>query len=177
VDKRYIGLVKGSLKNLEGEIVAPIARRDHAGKHSGRSKVDVGKGLKAAKPAITRYRVLSQAGNCSLVEFELITGRTHQIRAHLKHVGSALVGDDEYGDRTFNRYAKEKFGVARQFLHASQLRFKHPSTKKNIDVAAPLPEDLMCALDAAGFASDALPPALAQEFETNVRVLGSDEEE
>lgn len=174
LDKFYIGLVKGGLPNGDGEIDAPIARRDHAGKTAGRHKVDVVRGnADDGKRALTRYKTLARRGTYSLVEFELITGRTHQIRAHLRHVGSALIGDDEYGDRALNRHAREKLGLARQFLHAARIRLNHPLSGTALDIVAPLPKDLSDALIAAGFTKEDLPEALRQEFDTTTQAVGN----
>ncbi|MCA8940019.1 MAG: RluA family pseudouridine synthase [Planctomycetes bacterium] len=175
VDKYYIGLVKGGLAGGSGVIDAPVSRRDQAGKKAGRHKVDVGRDKVAAKPSITKYKTLAQRGTYSLVEFELITGRTHQIRAHLRHVGSALIGDDEYGDRTLNRHVAQNFGLKRQFLHAMRVVLDHPMREgERLDIVAPLPDDLAHCLDQAGFESSALPQALQEEFEESTQRLGGE---
>lgn len=173
VEKFYIGLIKGGLSGGDGVIDAPVARRDHAKKKAGRQRVDVGHGKVAGKTSITKYHTLAAKGTYSLVEFELITGRTHQIRAHLKHVGSAIIGDDEYGDRNLNRHAEKAFCLKRQFLHAMRLVLKHPMRAGEVlDVTAPLPEDLSKCLESAGFKSDDLPETLRAEFEETIKILG-----
>jgi 23S rRNA pseudouridine955/2504/2580 synthase len=101
--------------------------------------------------------VIAQRGQYTLAELELITGRTHQIRAHLAHVGAPIAGDDEYGDRERNRHAADKLGLKRQFLHAARLQFTHPLTGQELDLVAPLQADLARALAAAGFEPAALP--------------------
>ena len=174
IDKRYLGLIKGGLSGMTGEINAPVSRRDHAGKKAGRQQVDVGEKHKAARPALTRYRVLASRGAYTLAEFELVTGRTHQIRAHLRHVGSALIGDDEYGDREINRHAKKKLGLRRHFLHAMSLKLQHPLTGEALEIVAPLPEDLAHALGRAGFEKEDLPAPLAENFETSIKELGGE---
>lgn len=173
LDKRYIGLVKGGLAGGKGEINAPISRRDQAGKLTGRQSVDVGSKHAAAKNALTRYVTLGQSGTYSLVEFELVTGRTHQIRAHLKHVGSALIGDDEYGDRALNRVAKNSLGIERQALHAAKITLKHPITQEPLEIVAPVPDDIAKALETSGIGLAALPDYLQQEFESDVRDVGT----
>jgi 23S rRNA-/tRNA-specific pseudouridylate synthase len=90
----------------------------------------------------------------------LITGRTHQIRAHLAHIGAPVAGDDEYGSREHNRHAAEKLGLRRQFLHAARLQFSHPVTDAPLDLGASLWPDLAGALGKAGLV-DALPAWLA----------------
>jgi 23S rRNA pseudouridine955/2504/2580 synthase len=152
--KTYLALALGGLPGRQGTIDVPIQRRED--KQGRRRKVHAGEG----RAAVTHYRVLSQRGTYSLVELELVTGRTHQIRAHLAHVGAPIVGDDEYGDRARNRHAAEKFGLRRQFLHAARLEFKHPLTGDALDLVAPLWPDLKRALDGAGFKPDDLPPWL-----------------
>lgn len=172
IGKFYLGLIKGGLKGGQGEIDAPVSRRDHAGKRAGRHQVDVGEGHEEAKTAITKYRVLCGKGSYSLVEFELVTGRTHQIRAHMRHMGSAIIGDHEYGDRMINRHAKEAFGLDRQFLHAARVVFEHPLTHEPMDIVAPLPPDLAEPLLKAGFTAEDLPEYLRRDFETSVKVVG-----
>jgi RluA family pseudouridine synthase len=149
--KTYIAMALGGLPQREGTINVPIARREDA--KGRRRKVEAGEG----RNAITHYRVLAQRGTYSLVELELVTGRTHQIRAHLAHLHAPVVGDDEYGDRNRNRHAAESFGLKRQFLHAARLEFTHPITSEPLDLVAPLWPELKQALDGAGFKPDDLP--------------------
>ncbi len=169
LEKYYLGMVKGGLSGGVGEIRAAISRRDRAGKTTGRSRVDVGAQHKAAQPALTRYKTLASCGSYSLVEFELVTGRTHQIRAHLQHVGSSIIGDDEYGDRALNRHARQKFNLRRHFLHAYRIKLRHPIEEgQELDLVAPLSSDLEEALSLAGFQRQDLPESLLQEFEENI---------
>ncbi|MCA8915523.1 MAG: RluA family pseudouridine synthase [Planctomycetes bacterium] len=154
VRKTYVTLAVGGLPQRDGTINVPIARQE--GARGQRRKVKAGEG----RTAVTHYHVLAQRGTYSLVELELVTGRTHQIRAHLAHVGAPVAGDDEYGDRDRNRHAAGKLGLRRQFLHASRLEFTHPLTDKQLDLVAPLWPELKTALDSAGFKPDDLPPWL-----------------
>jgi 23S rRNA pseudouridine955/2504/2580 synthase len=151
VRKTYLALAVGGLPQREGTINVPIKRRQDA--KGRRRKVKTGEGRRA----VTNYRVLAQRGTYSLVELELVTGRTHQIRAHLAHVGAPIAGDDEYGDRERNRHVADKLGLKRQFLHATRLEFTHPLSGIELDLVAPLWPDLQTALDAAGFKPDDLP--------------------
>jgi 23S rRNA pseudouridine955/2504/2580 synthase len=151
VHKTYLALALGGLPQREGTIDVPIERQQDA--RGRRQKVHAG----AGRRAVTRYRVLAQRGHFTLLELELVTGRTHQIRAHLAHVGAPLVGDDEYGDRERNRHAAEKLGLKRQFLHAARLEFTHPLTGQELDLSAPLWPDLANALERAGFTERDLP--------------------
>jgi 23S rRNA pseudouridine955/2504/2580 synthase len=154
VKKTYIALAFGGLPDREGTINVPIARQEDA--KGRRRKVVAGEG----QSAVTHYRVLAQRGTYTLVELDLETGRTHQIRAHLAHVGAPVAGDDEYGDRDRNRHAASKLDLKRQFLHAGRLQFKHPVTGTPLDFSAPLWPELMTALELAGFKPDDLPPWL-----------------
>ncbi len=152
--KLYVALIFGGLPGREGAIDVPIARQeDKAGR---RRKVLAGEGQRA----LTRYRVLAQRGAYSLVELELITGRTHQLRAHLAHMNSPVAGDDEYGSREKNRHAREKLGLKRQFLHAARVTLAHPVDGTALSLTAPLWPDLAHALEAAGFGPDDLPQYL-----------------
>ncbi|MCA8947678.1 MAG: RluA family pseudouridine synthase [Planctomycetes bacterium] len=155
VRKTYVALAIGGLPQREGTIKVPIARQEDA--RGRRRKVKTGEG----RVAVTNYKVLAQRGTYTLVELELVTGRTHQIRAHLAHVGAPVAGDDEYGDREKNRHAGEKLGLRRQFLHASRLEFTHPLSGAELDLVAPLWTELQTALDAAGFKPDDLPSWLS----------------
>lgn len=151
VRKTYLALALGGLPRREGTIDVPIERKqDSKGR---RRKVEAG----AGRRAVTHYRVIAQRGHFTLLELELVTGRTHQIRAHLAHVGAPLAGDDEYGDRERNRHAAETLGLKRQFLHAARLEFTHPLTGQELDLAAPLWPDLAMALERAGFTKQDLP--------------------
>src|SRR5208282_6232356 len=99
--------------------------------------VDEGEGA----DAYTVFRLRARLGGFSLLEAELKTGRTHQIRVHLAHLGFPILGDDKYGDFNFNKQlARSKF--KRMFLHASNVGFIHPVTGKRVEIEAPLPKEL-----------------------------------
>jgi 23S rRNA pseudouridine955/2504/2580 synthase len=93
------------------------------------------------KPSLTEFKVLQAYSNCSLVEARPITGRTHQIRVHAKHMGHSLVGDEKYGDDDFNKEMRS-LGVKRLFLHAAELGFYLPDATEKTIVRAPLAKDL-----------------------------------
>lgn len=93
------------------------------------------------KPSLTEFKLLNSYANCSLVEARPITGRTHQIRVHAKHMGHCLVGDEKYGDDNFNKEMRA-LGVKRLFLHAVELAFYLPEAKEKTIVKAPLAADL-----------------------------------
>ncbi len=124
VDKRYLALVAGDWVNDRQHVRLPLAKRT-TGSGERRVSVDRDEGLAAHTVFNLRHRY----GGFSLLEAELKTGRTHQIRVHLAHVGFPIVGDDKYGDFELNRrVARGEFGVpfGRMFLHAWATRFRHP---------------------------------------------------
>ena len=135
VERRYLALVAGAPRSRTGRIEAPIGRdRKDRSRHS----------LDTATPrdATTWFELLEQLRGHALLEVRLETGRTHQIRVHLEAVGLPIAGDPVYGDAG-------ALGLERQFLHAHRLRFTHPFTGEEVDVASPLPADLDEALQRA----------------------------
>lgn len=123
--RKYLALVHGNLPSDKGVIEAPIGRSD---KDRKKQAVQAN-----GKPALTRFTVLERFGDYSLVELQLETGRTHQIRVHMAYIGHPLAGDPLYGPQ------KTLKGRG-QFLHAAQLGFTHPSTGDTIVFTAPLPD-------------------------------------
>ncbi len=136
VEKRYIALVHGRMPKDSGTIEARIGRNP---RHRKRMAVITSEKHRS-KEAMTRYRVVSEFRNYSLVELSLITGRTHQIRVHLSSIGHPIVGDSTYGR------ASNEFGAKRQMLHAASLRFSHPVTGKMMEFRSDLPEDISAAV-------------------------------
>lgn len=130
VTKRYLVLVKGKLCPEDGVIKAPIGRDPR-----NRKKMAI---IEAGKEATTKYHVRRYLGNYSLLEITPITGRTHQIRVHLSAIGYPVVGDSVYGVKSLH--------LKRQFVHASCLGFRLPSTEEYREFTSPLPEDLEQAL-------------------------------
>lgn len=125
VHKSYIALVRGRLKDDEATISLPIDRnRNTPIKRAVQPQ---------GRPAVTHYKVLERLPGCCLVDIELETGRTHQIRVHFAHLGHPVVGDSLYGDPTPE--------LSRQFLHAQQISLTSPSGKL-IAVESPLPPEL-----------------------------------
>ncbi len=96
----------------------------------------------AGKPATSICRTLKTEGDLSWVDIQLITGRTHQIRVHLKHVGTPVLGDSVYGRAPAN----ERYGARRQLLHARSLSLTHPITGASLNLEAPIPDDFKLAL-------------------------------
>jgi 23S rRNA pseudouridine955/2504/2580 synthase len=135
LDKRYLTLVKGRWPEGSGEIDAPLVTRRVGGE--ARVKVDP-----SGKEARSTFRVLDRFGKtASLLEVSIATGRTHQIRVHAAHAGHPVAGDERYGDKDFNEYAKS-FGLQRMFLHAHSVSFEWPESGETFDASAPLPDDL-----------------------------------
>jgi 23S rRNA pseudouridine955/2504/2580 synthase len=135
VRKLYAALVRGRWSGGAREIRAPLHKFVTAG---GERRVAV---HDAGQAAATRVRPIAAGGDCSLLELELLTGRTHQIRVHLAHAGHPVLGDDKYGDFPLNR-ALAKAGVTRLMLHARSLGFAHPLTGARLEFEAPLPPEM-----------------------------------
>ncbi len=138
--KRYLALVGGVVALDQGSIDAPIGRNPRRRQQMAITAV-------GSKEARTHFRVLERFQRHTLLLVELETGRTHQIRVHLKAIGYPIVGDPVYGSGSLIRGATLK----RQFLHAYQLRFTHPATGAVMDLEAPLPGDLQAVLDQKSF--------------------------
>ncbi len=117
VEKVYLALVKGVPSPKEGEVDAPLLKDE---KHGFVKVASVSEGAKNAK---TIYRVIESFSVVSLVECRIITGRTHQIRVHMAHIGNPIIGDAKYGDFALNREFKDCYGWEHQFLRARSLTF------------------------------------------------------
>ncbi|MBI3502431.1 MAG: RluA family pseudouridine synthase [Bacteroidetes bacterium] len=147
ISRRYVALVWGEPKEKEGTINVHIGRS-----LSDRKKMAAFPEGNHGKPAITLYKVLENFKYVSLVECKLETGRTHQIRVHMKHIGHTVFGDADYGGNkilkssTHGKYKEmvEKcFRICpRQSLHAKYLSFEHPTAKKKMDFETDLPDDM-----------------------------------
>lgn len=139
LSRSYVAVVWGVPMPREGLIDAPIGRS-----HTDRKKMAVVKAGKAARTHYVVEKVLA-AGALSVVRCELETGRTHQIRVHLTHIGHALVGDPVYGGKR-HKVAEPYAGVARAFprqaLHAAGLHFLSPSNGEMLEFSADLPQDM-----------------------------------
>jgi 23S rRNA pseudouridine1911/1915/1917 synthase len=146
-ERRYIALVKGEFKEDAGIIRAAIGRST-----ADRKRMGIHSPL--AREAVTRYRVLERFGVASLVSLELETGRTHQIRVHMRYVGRPVLGDPLYGVTDYSewnipaelRAALE--GLRGQALHAELLGFDHPANGERLRFTAPPPDDFAQVLDA-----------------------------
>ena len=140
IEKHYRALAEGRLKEPEGEIDAPI---DRSKKDRKKMAVDP-----EGRPAVTRWKVLAEGAGCTLLDVRIMTGRTHQIRVHLRSIRHPVCGDDVYG---FEKGVK----VPCLMLHAYSLEFEHPRTKEKMAFQAPLPEDFLKGLKMNGIRTDA----------------------
>lgn len=138
VGKRYLALCRGNDPAL--------ARVDHPlAKEKGGER----------RPAVTDFKLLGWFERYGLYEARPLTGRTHQIRRHLKHASHPIIGDTRYGKGEHNRIFRERFGFHRLALHASDLRLRHPHTGEPLHLHAPLPPDLARLLNELGLAAAA----------------------
>ena len=126
--KEYIAICVGKPK--DGEVCAPIGRHPVL-----RKQMAI---VPNGRQAISFFKTLAWNEKLSIVQAIIATGRTHQIRVHLKSLGTAVLGDSLYGNVSINH----SYGAYRQLLHASVLRFKHPTTGKDLEFHAPIPEDM-----------------------------------
>lgn len=126
-NRKYRGIVCGVVKEEEGTINAPIGRHP-----TERKKMAINE--KNGKPAVTHYKVLERFERYTYMEFQLETGRTHQIRVHMASIGHPLLGDMLYSN------GKSPYKLQGQTLHAMTIGFVHPKTGEYIEVSAPLPE-------------------------------------
>ena len=128
IEKTYIAIVRGIVKENEATINMPIARSNN-----DRKKMAV---MKNGKQAITHFKVLKRSApnDCTLLEIKIETGRTHQIRVHLSYIGHPIIGDEVYSN------GKNKWGVKGQCLHAKSLKFRHPITDKEMNIQAESPD-------------------------------------
>lgn len=151
--RSYNAFVWGNFTEDEGRIEGNIGRDP-----KDRLRMTVfPPGSETGKPAVTHYRVMEHFGYITLVECILETGRTHQIRAHMRHIGHPLFGDERYGgdiilrgNRTgsYRKFIDNCLKICpRQALHARTLGFKHPKTGQQMDFTSPLPDDLALLLE------------------------------
>jgi len=143
VEKRYLTLVKGAWRDGKRSVKLPLNKYVLA---SGERRVSVGEDGQSAH---TVFRLQRGWKDYSLLEAELKTGRTHQIRVHLSHLGYPIAGDDKYGDFTLNKQLAKQ-GLKRMFLHASKAVVTHPQSGAALALEAPLPADLRNFLDSLG---------------------------
>lgn len=150
--RRYVAVVWGQMSEPEGTITGNITRNP-----KDRLQMTVSADPEVGKHAVTHYKVLEDFGYISVVQCILETGRTHQIRVHMKHTGHPLFNDERYGGdkilrgTTYARYrqfVENCFGVCpRQALHAKTLGFRHPVTGEQMDFDSPLPPDIAALIE------------------------------
>jgi len=136
VEKTYIALVRGIVKENEATINMPIGRST-----KDRKKMAVNKN---GKNAVTHFKVLNRYEKYTLLEIKIETGRTHQIRVHLSHIGYPVVGDYTYSN------GKNDFNVEGQMLHSKKIKFRHPKSNKEMELVANLPEYFQKILEKLG---------------------------
>jgi len=145
VERRYLAIVAGVPKVVEGTVDAPLARSS-----SNRKKiaiVETGRG----KRAVTHWRRLTALNDAALVECRLETGRTHQVRVHMASIGHPLLGDQVYGGSgKTHRKTLNDLSFHRQALHAAELGFIHPVTKHRLSFASAMPADMQELFNALG---------------------------
>ncbi len=139
IERRYLALVRGHPPADQGVVDLPIHEVYEGGKRR------IARPGEPALPALTRWRVLQSFARAALLEVSLETGRQHQIRVHLAHIGLPILGDPVYGG---SRAGSAPPGVRRQMLHARLLAFTHPSTGEPVHAESPLPADFEKALAA-----------------------------
>lgn len=134
ITRKYLAIVRGDVTPPSGTITAPLSRKPG-------SIIERCVDFEHGERAVTHYKTLKTQNGHSLVSLELETGRTHQIRIHMKYLGSPLIGDYLYNpDMEY---------IGRQALHSCRLSFEHPITKKMLCFEAPLPEDMQRVLDSS----------------------------
>ena len=134
LSRTYYAIVHGNITEDSGTVSAPVARSEH-----DRKKMAVTH--KNGKEAVTDFTVLERFGKYTLVRCKLRTGRTHQIRVHMRHIGHPILGDKTYGVK------KEEFSLSGQLLHAGEIGFIHPRTGEHVSFTSPLPVDFKDTLD------------------------------
>ena len=140
IEKRYQTMVAGRWPNPTQHVKLPLHKRVD---DNGEKRVTV---RDDGQTAHTIFRRLQSSPDFTLLEAELKTGRTHQIRVHTSHLGFPIAGDDKYGDFELNKRLVKR-GLKRMFLHAVKLVFDHPISGEKMLVEAPLPADLAKFLD------------------------------
>jgi 23S rRNA pseudouridine955/2504/2580 synthase len=139
IRKRYLALVVGHPKPASGDIDAPLSREDNAS--GAKSRV----AEKDGRPALTRYRTLKKIGPYALLQVIIETGRLHQIRAHLAHIGHPVVGDTRYDKPVEARQHLKDLGLKRIFLHADEVSWDEEGATRTFN--APLPPELLAVVE------------------------------
>jgi 23S rRNA pseudouridine955/2504/2580 synthase len=144
ISKRYLALLTGRMPDGVMSVEAPL----HVGlRQGGERHVQVNP---QGKPSLSHFKLLERRGGQSYCEVRIETGRTHQIRVHARHIGHPVAGDDKYGDAEVNARLRRDIGLKRLFLHAASLEFALDAGQTPYVLNAPLPPDLLDALDRLG---------------------------
>lgn len=147
IQKKYLVMVLGILKHKEGIIESPIGRALKSRQKMRVSHIADGKEALSVYRVLREFRLEKLRQPVSLMEVEIKTGRTHQIRVHMAAIGYPVLGDDKYGNKKINRLFRNRFGLKRQFLQASEVVLEHPCVEKKMRLKAPLAVDLSKALE------------------------------
>jgi len=139
IKKTYAALALGDFSEKKGKILLPVGRS-----RIDRKKMDIS--LDSGREAVTKFEVVEEFENCTLLDVFPETGRTHQIRVHLRYINHPIIGDEKYGNRQSQELAS-RIGISRQFLHAKRIVFIHPATGKKMEVEDELAEDLQKGLE------------------------------
>jgi 23S rRNA pseudouridine955/2504/2580 synthase len=153
IDKRYFALVRGRWRDKLRNVRLPLHKFLTA-EGERRVRVDP-EGKEAHSVMRLKGRWSTPMGEFSLLEVELRTGRTHQIRVHLAHLGFPILGDEKYGDFALNKDL-QKAGLKRMFLHAASMRLPHPVSGEKLSLAAPLPAELEKFIERLGKSDETL---------------------
>jgi 23S rRNA pseudouridine955/2504/2580 synthase len=140
MEKRYLMLVCGAWKDQKRRVKLPLKKYTL---ESGERRVSVEEGGQHSE---TIFHLKQRLDGFSLLEAELITGRTHQLRVQLQHLGFPIAGDDKYGDYTFNKELQKR-GLKRMFLHSAETVIHHPISGQSLTLKSPLPKELQAFLD------------------------------
>lgn len=142
IEKRYLALLVGRLPDGAMEVDQPLRKSVlQGGERMVRVDAD-------GKPSRSRFKLLERRGGHSFCEVTIATGRTHQIRVHAAHICHPVAGDEKYGDREINARLRERAGLNRMFLHAASLQFSLDEGRRPYLLNAPLPPELVAALNA-----------------------------
>ncbi len=137
IDKEYLAICQGVPEDLSGKIDMPIGR-------DNRVRIKMAVNHSTGKPALTKWRLEKPLKGAALLKVKIYTGRTHQIRVHLSHIGHPILGDTRYqGPSEMPTSDGQIFKVERQLLHSWRISFTHPVTQKRISFQADLPQDFL----------------------------------
>lgn len=140
VRKTYLALVHGKPKEPSGSVDFNIARHSSIRTRMAAQRT-------RGRRALSEYRILKEYRGYTLLEVEIKTGRTHQIRVHLSAIGHPVVGDDVYSERSYQEFTKKHGPLGRFFLHSASLQFTHPTTGVDLEFHSALPDELQKVLE------------------------------